>query len=33
MLLYGTGWDYDEIEPDDLPAYLYYSDDPRYCGY
>lgn len=28
-----TGWDYDEIEPDDLPAWMYYSDDPPYCGY
>jgi hypothetical protein len=28
-----TGWDYGEIEPDDLPANLYYSDDPRYSGY
>lgn len=28
-----TGRDYGEIEPDDLPAHMYYSDDPRYCGY
>ena len=33
MPLYNTRWDYDEIEPDDLPASLYYSDDPRHCGY
>ena len=28
-----TGWDYGETEPDDLPVHIYYSDDPRYCGY
>ena len=28
-----TGWGYGEVEPDDLPASMYYSDDPRYCGY
>lgn len=28
-----TGWDYGEVEPDGLPAHMYYSDDPGYCGY
>lgn len=28
-----TGWDYGEIEPDDLPAHVYYSNGSRYCDY